>query len=73
MGVHIRARGLYQAVLIILAESSALYAANSLLFLGLWGAKSHMADVFLVTLAETQVSAFFCSLPNVSHNPGTVV
>ena len=63
MGVPIRARGLYQAVLIIMVESSALYAVNSLLFLGLWGAKSHMADVFLVTLAETQVSAFFLLSP----------
>ena len=61
MGPPARASRLYQAIkaiVIVLAESSALYAVNSLLFIGLWGAGSHVADIFLPILAETQVSAF---------------
>jgi hypothetical protein len=50
--------GLYKAIVTMLVESSALYAVNSLLFIGPWGAKSHAADIFLPILAETQVRAF---------------
>ena len=47
--------GLYKAVVAMLIESSALYAVNSLLFVGPWGAKNHAADIFLPILAQTQV------------------
>jgi len=49
--------GLYKAIVTMLIESSALYAVNSLLFVGPWGAGSHIADIFLPILAETQVIA----------------
>ena len=47
--------GLYKAIITMLIESSALYAVNSLLFIGAWGAGSHVADIFLPILAEIQV------------------
>ena len=50
--------GLYKAIITMLIESSALYAVNSLLFVGPWGAGNHAADIFLPILAETQVRAF---------------
>lgn len=64
MGVPARASGLYQAIkaiVIVLVESSALYSANSLLFIGSWGTKSPIALIFLPILAETQVSVIFPS------------
>ncbi|KAF9646468.1 hypothetical protein BDM02DRAFT_3012112 [Thelephora ganbajun] len=59
MGVPAGASGLYRAIVTMLIESSALYAVNSLLFVGPWGANSHVADIFLPILAETQVRAFY--------------
>ena len=53
--------GFYKAIVTMLIESSAIYAASSLLFVGPWGAGSHVADIFLPILAETQVRAFFPS------------
>ena len=50
--------GLYKAVATMLIESSALYAVNSLLLIGLWVANSGAADIFLPIVAETQVRAF---------------
>jgi len=50
--------GLYRAIITMLIESSALYAVNSLLLIGLLGAGNHAADTFLPILAETQVRAF---------------
>jgi len=49
--------GLYKAIVTMLVESSALYAVSSLLFVAPWGAGSHVADIFLPILAETQVIA----------------
>jgi len=49
------AAGLYKAIVTMLIESCALYAVNSLLFVGPWGAGNHAADLFLPILAETQV------------------
>jgi len=57
MGAPAGASGLYRAVVTMLIESSALYAVNSLLFVGPWGSGSHVADIFLPILAETQVIA----------------
>ena len=61
MGGPRGAGGLYKTIITVLVESSALYAVNSLLFVGPWGAKSHVADIFLPILAETQVRAAFTS------------
>jgi len=58
MGAPVGISGLYKAIVTMLIESSALYAVNSLLFIGPWGAGSHAADIFLPILAETQVRTF---------------
>ena len=50
--------GLYKGIVTMLIESSALYAVNSLLFIGPWGAGNHASDIFLPILAQTQVRAF---------------
>jgi hypothetical protein len=57
MGAPPGISGLYMAAVTMLIESSALYAVNSLLFIGPWAATSHAADLFLPILAETQVRA----------------
>jgi len=57
MGAPVGISGLYKAIVTMLIESSALYAVNSLLFIGPWGAGSHIADIFVPILAETQVRA----------------
>ena len=57
MGAPSGLTGLYKAIITMLVESSALYAVNSLLFVGPWGAGNHAADIFLPILAETQVCA----------------
>ena len=49
--------GLYKTIITVLVESSAIYAVSSILFVGPWGAKSHVGDIFLPILAETQVRA----------------
>jgi hypothetical protein len=59
MGSGNGANGLYKAVVTMLVESSALYTVNTLLFIGPWGAKSWVADIFLPVLAETQVRALY--------------
>lgn len=59
MGAPGGATGLYNAIITMLIESSALYAINSLLFVGPWGAGNHAADLFLPILAETQVRVSF--------------
>ena len=54
--------GIYKAVVVVLVESSSLYAVSFLLFIGPWGAKSQVSGIFLPILAETQVcSSFFIS------------
>jgi len=60
MGAPSGVVGLYKAVIVMLIESSAIYTASSLLFLGPWGSGNHIADMFLSILAEIQVCAF-CS------------
>ena len=47
--------GLYKALITMLIESSALYAVNSLLVIGLWTAGSSVAKTFFPILAEVQV------------------
>jgi len=60
MGAPSGFTGLYKTVITMLIESSAIYTASSLLFLGPWGSGNHIADMFLSILAEIQVCAF-CS------------
>lgn len=48
--------------LTVLIESSALYAVTFILFIGPWGAKSRVADIFFPILAETQVRTVFMFL-----------
>ena len=59
MGAPFGATGLRKAIVTMFIESSALYAVNSLLFIGPWGAGNHAADMFLPILAETQVRVLF--------------
>jgi len=47
--------GLYKAVVTMLIESSAIYAVSSLLYLGFWGSRSYVAEVFSAIPTETQV------------------
>lgn len=47
--------GLYKNVATMLIESSALYAVNSLLLIGLWAAGNAISNIFLPTLCEIQV------------------
>lgn len=51
--------GLYNAVVTMLIESSALSAVVSVLFIGPWGARSWVADIFLPTLVQVQVRGIF--------------
>ena len=50
--------GMCKAIVMMLTESCALYAVNSLLFIGLWGAQNYAESIFLPILAETQVRVF---------------
>jgi hypothetical protein len=58
MGAPAGISGLYKTVVTLLIESSALYAVNTLLLIGLWVADSGAADIFLPILCETQVRGF---------------
>ena len=55
MGPLVRPSGLYNAVVSMLIESSALYAVNFLLFIGAWGTKSPAQFTLFPILAQTQV------------------
>jgi hypothetical protein len=59
MGTSARANGLYKSVVTMLVESSALYTVGFLLFLGPWGAKSAVADIFFPLLSNIQVCVLF--------------
>ena len=50
--------GLCKAIITMLVESCALYAVNSVLFIGLWSARNSAENIFLPILTETQVRAF---------------
>ena len=55
MGPAARATRLYKTIVTMLIESSALYAASFLLYIGPWGADSNISDIFFPLLAGTQV------------------
>ena len=50
--------GFFKAIITMLIESCALYAVNSIVFIGLWGARNYAERLFRFTLTETQVRAF---------------
>lgn len=62
MGPQFRAHGLYNAVISMLIESSALYAVTFVLFIGGWATSSPTQFIFFPLLAQTQVRAAFTSL-----------
>ena len=49
--------GLCKAVVIMLVESCALYAVNSLLIVGPLGVGNPVSSLFMTTLVQTQVRA----------------
>lgn len=53
--------GLRTTVITVIVESSALYAATYLLFIGLWSANSPVTFVFTQVLVNVQVRAAFAS------------
>ena len=59
MGAPSGVAGLYKAIVVMLIESSAIYAASSLLYLGPLSSGNNIAHMFLPILAEIQVRAFF--------------
>ena len=61
MGPLARPSRLYNDIVTILIESSAIYAIASLLLIGLWATKSRAIGIFLPILAETQVRTIFPS------------
>ena len=57
LGPLVRADRLYVTLVTILVESSALFAANSLLYIGPLYAGSSLSGVFITPLTVTQVRA----------------
>ena len=66
MGAEARATRIYKTIVTMLIESSALYAASFILYIGPWGANSDISDVFFSLLVDTQVRAL-----KFHHNLGT--
>ena len=61
LGSPATAGGLYRAVVNMLIESCALYAASYVLFIGPWAAGSSISNIFFPILAEAQVCAILTS------------
>ena len=59
MGAPTGASGLYNAVITMLIESSALYAVSAIVFVGPWGAEGYVTDVFSPILGQIQVRPVF--------------
>lgn len=57
LGPLVKADRLYTTIVTILVESSALYAVNSLLYIGPWYAGNLLASIFITPLTVTQVRA----------------
>ena len=57
MGVLDKASALYDAIVVMLVESCALYAVSFLPFIGTWASGSTSQTIFYPILAETQVCA----------------
>ncbi|THH13061.1 hypothetical protein EW146_g7118 [Bondarzewia mesenterica] len=47
----------YASIAAMIVESSMLYAVSSLLFIGPYGAKSHISNIFLPVLSQVQIIA----------------
>ena len=63
LGTRSESSGLYETIITVLVESCAIYAVTSLLFVVPWGAKSHVADIFLPILAQVQVRTLVSGFP----------
>lgn len=63
MGTLAHPDRLYNAVVTMLIESSAIYAAAVLLFIVPWGIKSSVQFIFFPILIDAQVCAVFVFLP----------
>ena len=50
--------GLYKAIIAMLVEPCSLFAANTLLFIGLWAPYHYAEEIFRSTLSVTQVRTF---------------
>ena len=61
MGAPTGSGGPYNAIIVMLVESCALYSVTFLLFIGLWAAESAVANVFQSILMEIQVRGVFTS------------
>lgn len=59
--------GLYTTIATMLIESSALYAVNSLLLIGLWAAGNSASGIFMPALSQTQVRALLQPLNGLSN------
>ena len=64
--------GLCKAIITMLVESCALYAVNSVLFIGPWSTRNSAENIFLPILTEIQVRAFLRpSFPDMPSNMAT--
>ena len=63
MGTADKASGLHKAVVTMLVESAAPYAAVFLIFIGTWSSGNAAQFIFLPVLAEAQVRAPFPYFP----------
>jgi hypothetical protein len=59
LGPLVKSNRLYKAIVIILVESSALYAVTFILFIGPWGAGDGAQFLFFPILAQIQVRTVF--------------
>ena len=59
MNAPVRLGGLYKAIIAVVSESSAIYAATFLLFIGTWAADNPAEYFFFPVLAQAQVRTIF--------------
>ena len=59
MGTTANASGLYETIVTMLTESSALYTIGFLLYIVTWGTNSFLVNAFSPFCADTQVRSFF--------------
>jgi len=67
MNAPFRLGGLYRAVITVVSESSAIYAAAFLLFIGTWAADNPTEYFFFPVLAQAQVIAPFLTVLRVAN------
>lgn len=67
LGYRVTNGSLYDAIILMFIESSALYAATFLMFIGPWGTGSWVAGIFFPILIETQAIAPFLIILRVAN------